>query len=87
MQTLTIPETLQKRVDRGRELAQARPDEFINLKYGMWLVPGEDGEYVVDLDEGTCSCPDFENRKRRLGLEDIIPCKHIFAAEIIESKR
>jgi transposase len=41
-----------------------------------WVVPSQSNEqaaYLVNVDEGTCSCPDFELRRAK--------CKHFFAVE------
>lgn len=45
-----------------------------------WVVPSQSNEqaaYLVNVEEGTCSCPDFELRRAR--------CKHYFAVEIRRS--
>lgn len=61
------------REERGRELA--RTGKIESLAGKTWLVSSQSStaRYVVKLDEGTCTCPDHEQRGVR--------CKHIFAAE------
>lgn len=69
-------EQITDRMGRGMDLArenlagvEARPD-------GTYAVPSSKGDkvYVVDLDEGSCTCPDHEYR----GLA----CKHSTTARI-----
>jgi SWIM zinc finger len=59
---------------RGKEIA-AKARIRQNSR-GLWLVPSQSGrgDYSVSLeniDEPTCTCPDFEERNK--------PCKHVFA--------
>jgi transposase len=45
-----------------------------------WVVPSQSNEqaaYLVNVEEGTCSCPDFELRRAK--------CKHFYAVEISRS--
>lgn len=66
--------TADGREARGRLLAR---DKRIKLVSGStWLVPSQTqstGSYMVNVAEGTCSCPDFEQRRSK--------CKHQFAVE------
>src|SRR5579864_4309869 len=59
---------------KGQEIAATK--KLRQNSCGMWLVPSQSGpgEYSVSLeniDEPTCTCPDFEERNQ--------PCKHVFA--------
>ncbi len=47
----------------------------IARKEGYWQVPSQtgNGTYQVNLQKGSCSCPDHEVRQ--------VKCKHIFAVE------
>jgi len=51
----------------------------LTRKGDTWLVPSQSGskKYTVDPNpqEPNCTCPDFESRQ--------LPCKHIFAVEIV----
>src|SRR5688500_11258855 len=51
----------------------------LTRKGDMWLVPSQSGpkKYAVDPNPQApnCTCPDFEARQ--------LPCKHIFAVEIV----
>lgn len=62
---------------RGLALAQAKGKRFRLIVGGKYLVPSaqETGAagYVVDVEAGECSCPDFEERRSR--------CKHLFAVD------
>jgi len=64
------------RRERGMRLAQAA--HLKQLLPGTWLVPSQtqsSGGYVVDVDRGTCSCPDHELRG------DAVTCKHRWAVK------
>jgi len=63
---------LSARAERGRALAAAGKVEALGK---VWLVRSQSSSerYVVNLGEGTCTCPDHEERG--------IKCKHVFAAE------
>jgi transposase len=67
--------TVDGRAERGRLLAR---DKRIKLVSGStWLVPSQTqstGGYMVNVAEGTCSCPDFELRRSK--------CKHQWAVEL-----
>lgn len=67
--------TVDGREARGRLLAR---DKRIKLVSGStWLVPSQTqntGGYMVNVAEGTCSCPDYELRRSK--------CKHQWAVEI-----
>ena len=47
---------------------------------GTWVVPASAPArtYAVDLDAGTCDCPDYRNRK--------VKCKHQYAAEYVAKR-
>ncbi len=66
--------TFQNRQDRGRHIAassrvQQKADQ-------LWIVPSAShaGCYIVDLEEGSCSCPDHAER----GATGVV-CKHRWA--------
>ena len=72
MQHNTDPESkpLPTREQRGREIAQRGGIRQIGTRY---IVPSQSinaecPTYVVDLIEQTCTCPDYELRRK--------PCKH-----------
>lgn len=58
------------REDRGLTIAATNR---LRRKGDLWIVPSQsgNGSYVVDPQDGTCSCPDYETRGTR--------CKHVFA--------
>ncbi|MFQ3293213.1 MAG: ribonuclease HI [Halobacteriales archaeon] len=65
---------------------RAYPDRLERAKSeDMSVSPREDGtylvkdEYVVDLDAGTCTCPDYRQRNAT--------CKHLFAVQFHRSLR
>ena len=62
---------------RGLALAKAKGSRIKPIAGAKYLVPSQTSSagYVVDVEEKTCSCPDFETR----GL----PCKHQFAVEYV----
>jgi transposase len=64
--------TVDVRQERGQLLARDR--RIKRADGATWVVPSatQAGTYVVDLLNGTCSCPDFETRRMK--------CKHQWAA-------
>jgi transposase len=65
---------METREERGRVIAACKKLKQSNPH--LWLVPSQSGpgQYSVNLeniDEPTCTCPDFEERRKN--------CKHIFA--------
>lgn len=77
--TTSLPERLkpETRAQRGLALYRERENEIVFYPTtGEYGVPSrtEEGElYVVDLEEGSCSCPDATCRK--------VSCLHMVAAE------
>ena len=68
------------RIQRGIRIAAERGAEVVETGAGTYRVPGSAGAtYTVDLDRAYCSCPDHAKRG--------FTCKHIFAAEIVASRR
>lgn len=65
------------RLRKAQELAPRVVDTGENV----YMVPSQSGEgdYFVDLLEGTCTCNDYRVRKHK--------CKHILAAEIFTAAR
>jgi hypothetical protein len=65
------------RQERGLMLAQAK--RIKQIVTGTFYVPSQNsnGGYVVDVEKGTCSCPDHELR----GL--VLKCKHRWAIEYV----
>jgi len=70
------------RSQRGLALAQAKRDTIKPIVGAKWLVPSatSSGGYVVDTQEGTCSCPDWIKLG---GHGQPHRCKHIWAAILI----
>ncbi len=67
---------------RGLTLFRERGMEIRPLQDGSWRVPScseVSRSYAVNLDEESCSCADFRNRRKT--------CKHVFAAVIAASRR
>jgi transposase len=65
---------METREDRGRAIAEsAALQRKGDSPY--WVVPSatRQGKYLVDHEERTCTCPDYETHRE--------PCKHIFAVE------
>jgi transposase len=61
-----------------RGFALARSSRIRQIVSGTFLVPSQSqnsGGYVVDVEKGTCSCPDHELRG------EILKCKHRWAVE------
>ena len=60
------------REQRGLQLAATKR---FKRKGSLWIVPSQSGSgsYVVDPQDGSCSCPDFEERGQK--------CKHTYAVE------
>lgn len=58
---------------RGALLARSKAHGFRQIAGDTYLVPSgsSTGGYVVDLAIGTCTCPDYEERR--------LPCKHQWA--------
>jgi len=65
------------RQEKGKALA--RDKRIKNIVGSAWVVPSQTTEtaYVVNVAEGTCSCPDFTARRLR--------CKHLIAVEIVRT--
>jgi len=59
--------------DRARSSARVRLER---IDQHCFIAYGSSGEYLVDLREMSCECPDF---RYRCGPGDI-PCKHLIAA-------
>lgn len=67
---------------RGLTLFRERGLEIRPLQDGFWRVPSCSEVtrfYRVNLEEESCSCADFRNRRKA--------CKHVFAAVIAASRR
>ena len=62
-------EAYEEAVDRARVARAA--DVQIEKKDGKIIA---NGRYLVDLAQGTCTCPDFQHRHQ--------PCKHLIAARL-----
>lgn len=59
---------------QGKGLVLAKNKGIRHVAGPTWVVPSQSNEqaaYLVNVDEGTCSCPDFELRRAK--------CKHFFA--------
>jgi len=69
--------TTDMRQEKGKALA--RDKRIKNIVGSPWVVPSQTTEtaYVVNVAEGTCSCPDFSARRLR--------CKHLIAVEIVRT--
>src|SRR6266481_5880055 len=66
---------MEPRQERGLAIANRC---YIGQERGFWLVPSQSGQgryRVLDSDNPTCNCPDYETRGTK--------CKHIFAVEYI----
>lgn len=75
------------REERGLELYCEKGSEIVRYLDRTFGVPSatEDGVvYVVDLQAGTCSCPNFVYRLGPLPVPTF--CKHIYAAELYRAK-
>jgi transposase len=77
--TTTQTESKDLRKERGQLLAQnARIKHIAGV---TWLVPSQthsSGGYVVNTEEETCTCPDFELRQLR--------CKHMWAVQFTQTE-
>lgn len=56
------------REQRGREIAKRGGIKQIGTRYAVPSQAGSSESYIVDLVEQTCTCPDYELRRK--------PCKH-----------
>lgn len=66
--------TVDARQARGLALVQSKRAKIKHVAGSRWLVPSQtnpSGGYVVDAEQGSCSCPDHEDRGVR--------CKHLWA--------
>lgn len=76
----TIKDT---RTTRGLKLYRERGEEIARTTANTYRVPScseaGDRTYLVHLDLGCCSCPDYQIRREA--------CKHIVAATIYRAKR
>src|SRR5262245_8998749 len=64
------------RQERGRVIANDR--RVRKVTESKWSVPSQSAEataYIVDIEAGTCACPDFETRG--------VKCKHRWAVEYV----
>lgn len=67
----------------GRGMEMAREGGAVLLSTGEWAVPSSRGDgrgYTVDLEAGTCSCPDHQYRRGASGRG--VACKHIAVARV-----
>jgi hypothetical protein len=68
--------SLRKRLDKAADLVErVRP-----LERGMFAVPSQTSKevYVVDLQGGSCTCPDWQFRAQQ--------CKHQIAAKLMQDR-
>ena len=82
MSEQSVHERQASRALRGLVLFRERGMEIRPLADGSWRVPSCSGAvrfYAVRLEEESCTCADFRNRRKA--------CKHIFAAVIAASRR
>lgn len=66
------------RSQRGLAIVNGKGKRIRQIVGATYLVPSQtnaSGGYVVKVDEGTCTCPDFETRGER--------CKHLWAVLIV----
>jgi hypothetical protein len=78
----SVHERQASRALRGLVLFRERGMEIRPLADGSWRVPScskVSRFYVVSLEEESCTCADFRNRRKA--------CKHVFAAVIAASRR
>ena len=77
METQQLSEREQKAV------AIAAHTQLVRNPNNTWIVPSQSGakDYTVDPDPESprCTCPDFEYRQ--------LPCKHIYAVEIVLQRK
>jgi ribonuclease HI len=73
------PDLAERAVLRSEEFSKkvdsSSTVKVIEVSPGIFLATGKSGRYAVDLNNYSCSCPDFRNRGNTSG-----PCKHIIAA-------
>ena len=62
---------LSSREERGRQIASRGGIRQIGSRYSVPSQSGSAGAYLVDLVDETCTCPDFELRRKH--------CKHVHA--------
>ena len=63
--------TLDAREERGRQIAKRGGIRQIGSRYAVPSQSGASGGYLVDLVEESCTCPDYELRRKQ--------CKHVHA--------
>ena len=68
VEQIPLPST---REERGRQIAQRGGIRQIGSRYAVPSQSGAASAYVVDLVEESCTCPDYELRRK--------PCKHVHA--------
>jgi uncharacterized Zn finger protein len=73
-----IPQAGERAV-RGAELAVA--GQVAKLAGAIYLVQGNGDVYMVDLEQGTCTCPD----SRAAEVNGVKLCKHVCAAMLIQT--
>ena len=75
-----MADALDARQRRALALVASKRKHIKHVAGARWLVPSQTdgGGYLVDVDEGTCSCPDHEERGVR--------CKHLFAVAVIRQE-
>jgi transposase len=69
---------MDNRQEKG--LVLARDKRIHHVAGSTWVVPSQtnsDGAYVVNMQDATCTCPDFELRRCR--------CKHQYAIEFMQT--
>lgn len=69
------------RAERGLAIAERKGKGIVRVAGDTYFVPSQTsdkGGYVVDVAEGTCTCPDFEEHGER--------CKHLWAALIVRGE-
>ena len=69
------------RQQRGAAILREKGSKIRQIVEGRYLVPSQaqnSGAYLVDMEAGSCSCPDFEERRLR--------CKHLWSVLILTRK-
>lgn len=79
LERIQIPDDIQKKareyVKNRKERAEEEDMKIEKIDQYLYKVKGK---YFVEIDDGTCTCPDFEYRGNK--------CKHILAVEKLEEK-
>jgi predicted nucleic acid-binding Zn finger protein len=76
------------RIERAVELAHQKASSFNLVSGDVYRVPGSSREsYLVDANQGHCTCPDYQKRILKGDEQDVAQCKHVVAIVVALARK